>query len=138
MAALFLTFCILSSSFLAISIFLFIRFFSPYSPVNGLEELDGNVVSGGRREIYFLFFNIQVHELGKYAVAEYNLKFKKGEKRTLVFKKVVEAHDQFVAGTNYFLKISAIQNGKPQLFDDFVHVNLNGENRLVRLDPSFD
>ncbi|KAI3926214.1 hypothetical protein MKW98_028350 [Papaver atlanticum] len=100
--------------------------------------LDENQPSGTRYEIKYLFFHRHVQELGKYAVAEYSLKFKEGEKGTLTLKKVVKAQQQDVAGTNYFLKISAIQNGKPQLFDVFVHVNLNREKSVVSFDPSFD
>ncbi|XP_026384124.1 cysteine proteinase inhibitor B-like [Papaver somniferum] len=136
MAALFLTICILSSSFLAISVFLFIRFFSSSSSdgpeIPGYEKLQ---MAGGRSEINFLFFNKQVQELGKY---EYNSKLKEGEKGNLAFKKVVKAQQQLVSGRNYFLKVSAIQDGKPQLFDAVVYVNHNRENRLISFGPSSD
>ncbi|KAI3846135.1 hypothetical protein MKX03_012972 [Papaver bracteatum] len=142
----FLTICILSSSFLAISIFLFMRWLSSSSSVNGPRPaiisggitLRPAIVSGGITEIKDLSFCKQLPELGKYAVDQYNLKLKEGEEGTLVFKKVVKAKHQLVSGTNYFLKVSAIQDGKPQLFDAVVYVNTNRENRLTSFDPSFD
>ncbi|KAI3926211.1 hypothetical protein MKW98_028347 [Papaver atlanticum] len=121
----FLTICILSSSFLAISIFLFIRFLSSSSSVNGPRPA---IISGGITEIKDLSFYKQLPELGKYAVI----------KGTLVFKKVVKAQQQLVQGMNYFLKVSAIQDGKPQLFDAVVYVNHNRENRVTSFGPSSD
>ncbi|KAI3857462.1 hypothetical protein MKX03_015385 [Papaver bracteatum] len=169
----FLNICVLSSSFLAISIFLFIRFLSSSSSVNAARtgvvsssssvnaartevksssssvhahitpailSITPAILSGGITEIKDAKTSDQLQELGKYSVDQYNLKFKEGEKGTQVFKQVVKAKSQLVAGMNYFLKVSAIQNGKPQLFDAVVYVKAGKEPStcLVSFDPSFD
>ncbi|KAI3857464.1 hypothetical protein MKX03_015387 [Papaver bracteatum] len=139
----FVNICVLSSSFLAISIFLFIRFLSSASSVNAARTgvyITPAILSGGITEIKDAKTSDQLQELGKYSVDQYNLKFKEGEKGTQVFKQVVKAKSQLVAGMNYFLKVSAIQNGKPQLFDAVVYVKAGKEPStcLVSFDPSFD
>ncbi|KAI3961605.1 hypothetical protein MKW92_032799 [Papaver armeniacum] len=99
----------LSSSFLTISIILFICFLSlSSSSVNGLP--------GGKFPVKDVKTNKEIQKVGKYAVDEYNRKFGKA----LIFKEVVEAQKQVIAGFKYFLKISAIENGKPNLYDALV------------------
>ncbi|KAI3937760.1 hypothetical protein MKW92_030965 [Papaver armeniacum] len=111
----------LSSSLLTISILLFICFLSSSS--SSVDALGGKKI---------------IQDLGKYSVGQYNLKFKKGEKGTLTFKEVVKAQSQVVAGIQYFLKVSAIQNGKPKLYDAVVVVKAwqKPSNLLVSFDPS--
>ncbi|KAI3926210.1 hypothetical protein MKW98_028346 [Papaver atlanticum] len=125
-----------SSSFLTISIILFICFLSLSS--SSVDALGGKKLVGGKTEIKDVKTNKQVQDLGKYSVGQYNLKFKKGEKGSLTFKEVVKAQSQVVAGIQYFLKVSAIQNGKPKLFDAVVVVKAwqKPSNLLVSFNPS--
>ncbi|XP_057751445.1 cysteine proteinase inhibitor B-like [Arachis stenosperma] len=88
----------------------------------GAESYRGMV--GGRKEIENVKGNEEVQELGKFSVDEYNqrLKLKKEEEEGLEFVEVVGAESQVVAGIKYYLKISAIQNGSPRMFDSEVVV----------------
>ncbi|KAI3937761.1 hypothetical protein MKW92_030966 [Papaver armeniacum] len=125
----------LSSSFLTISILLFICFLSS-SP--SVDALGGKKSVGGKTEIKDVKTNQVVQDLGKYSVTQYNLKFKKGDKGSLTFKEVVKAQSQVVSGVQYFLKVSAIQNGKPKLYDAVVVVKAwqKPSNLLVSFNPS--
>ncbi|KAI3846134.1 hypothetical protein MKX03_012971 [Papaver bracteatum] len=125
----------LSSSILTISILLFICFLSSSSSV---DALGGKKLVGGKTEIKDVKTNKQVQDLGKFSVTQYNLKFKKGYKGSLTFKEVVKAESQVVAGIQYFLKVSAIQNGKPKLYDAVVVVKAwqKPSNFLVSFNPS--
>ncbi|XP_026458458.1 cysteine proteinase inhibitor B-like [Papaver somniferum] len=127
----------LSSSTLTISILLFICFLSSSSS-SSVDVLGGKKLVGGKTEIKDVKTNKQVQELGKYSVTQYNLKFKKGDKGSLTFKEVVKAQSQVVAGIQYFLKVSAIQNGKPKLYDAVVVVKAwqKPSNLLVSFNPS--
>ncbi|KAI3926215.1 hypothetical protein MKW98_028351 [Papaver atlanticum] len=118
-----------SSSVLTISALLFICFLS-YSSVNALP--------GGITEIKDVKTNKQVQDLGKFSVDEYNLKFKKGEEGSLTFQEVVKGQKQVVEGMQYFLKVSAMENGTPKLFDAVVVVKEweTPANRLISFDPS--
>ncbi|RZC62056.1 hypothetical protein C5167_023809 [Papaver somniferum] len=118
-----------SSSFLTISILLFVIFLS-YSSVNALP--------GGITEIKDVKTNKEVQDLGKFSVDEYNLKFKKGEEGSLTFQEVVKGQKQVVAGMQYFLKVSAMENGTPKLFDAVVVVKAweTPADRLISFDPS--
>ncbi|KAI3968088.1 hypothetical protein MKX01_015608 [Papaver californicum] len=124
-----------SSSFLIISFLLFICFLSSSS--SSVDALGGKRL-GEKTEIEDVKTNNEVQDLGKYSVGQYNLKFKKGEKGSLTFKEVVKAESQVVAGIQYFLKVSAIQNGKPKLYDAVVVVKAweKPSNSLVSFDPS--
>ncbi|KAI3897127.1 hypothetical protein MKX03_025989 [Papaver bracteatum] len=116
-----------SSSFLITSILLLICFLSlSSSSVNGLP--------GGITDVRDVKTNKKVQELGKYSVGEYNQKFKKG----LTFKEVVQAKVQVVEGQKYYLKVSATENGKPNLYDAVVVVQVwrKPSNRLVSFNPS--
>ncbi|KAI3912817.1 hypothetical protein MKX01_004887 [Papaver californicum] len=126
-----------SSSFLTISILLFICFLSSSSSSSSVDALGGKRL-GGKTEIQDVKTNKEVQDLGKYSVSQYNLKFKKGEKGSLTFKQVVKAESQVVSGIQYFLKVSAIQNGKPKLYDAVVLVKAweKPSNSLVSFDPS--
>ncbi|RZC47199.1 hypothetical protein C5167_040146 [Papaver somniferum] len=116
-----------SSSFLTISILLFICFLSSSSSVDAL---------GGKAEIKDVKTNKEVQDLGKYSVDEYNLK--KGEEGSLTFTQVVKAQKQVVAGIQYFLKVSAMENGSPKFFDAVVLVKAweKPANRLISFNPS--
>ncbi|KAI3926213.1 hypothetical protein MKW98_028349 [Papaver atlanticum] len=118
-----------SSSFLTISVLLFICFLSSSSSVDAL---------GGKTEIKDVKTNKEVQDLGKYSVDEYNLKFKKGEEGSLTFTQVVKAQKQLVAGIQYFLKVSAMENGSPKFFDAVVLVKAweKPANRLISFNPS--
>ncbi|RZC47200.1 hypothetical protein C5167_040123 [Papaver somniferum] len=123
-----------SSTFLTISVLLFICFLSSPSSV---DALGGRL--GGKTEIVDVESNKEVQDLGKYSVDQYNLKFKKGAKGSLTYKEVVKAESQVVSGIQYFLKVSAIQNGKPKLYDAVVVVKAweTPSNSLVSFDPSY-
>ncbi|KAI3937762.1 hypothetical protein MKW92_030967 [Papaver armeniacum] len=116
-----------SSSFLTISILLFICFLSSSSSVDAL---------GGKTEIKDVKTNKEVQDLGKFSVDEYNLK--KGEEGSLTFTQVVKAQKQVVAGIQYFLKVSAQENGSPKFFDAVVLVKAweKPANRLISFNPS--
>ncbi|RZC62057.1 hypothetical protein C5167_023808 [Papaver somniferum] len=116
-----------SSSFLTISVLLFICFLSSSSSVDAL---------GGKTEIKDVKTNKEVQDLGKFSVDEYNLK--KGEEGSLTFTKVVKAQKQVVAGIQYFLKVSAMENGSPKFFDAVVLVKAweTPANRLISFNPS--
>ncbi|KAI3850571.1 hypothetical protein MKX03_004007 [Papaver bracteatum] len=118
----------LSSSFLSISILLFIYFLSlSSSSVNGQ-------ITGGIFEVEDVKTNKQVQELGKYSVGEYNQKFRKG----LTFIEVVQAQKQVIAGFKYYLKVSAIENGKLNLYDAIVvdRTWTNPSKELIIFNPS--
>ncbi|KAI3945390.1 hypothetical protein MKW92_001947 [Papaver armeniacum] len=120
-----------SSTFLTISILCFL------SSSSSVDALGGRL--GGKTEIQDVKSNKEVQDLGKYSVDQYNLKFKKGDKRSLTYKEVVKAESQVVAGIQYFLKVSAIQNGKPKLYDAVVVVKAweTPSISLVSFDPSY-
>ncbi|KAI3996692.1 hypothetical protein MKX01_040992 [Papaver californicum] len=115
-----------SSSFLTVSILLFVCFLS----VNALK--------GGITEIKDVKTNKEVQALGKYSVDEYNLKFKEGEKGILAFQEVVKAQKQVISGMKYFLKVSALEDGTPKLFDAVVVVKAwkKPSNYLISFEPS--
>ncbi|KAI3969340.1 hypothetical protein MKW92_039940 [Papaver armeniacum] len=104
-----------SSTFLTISILLFVCFLS------STEALGGKKV-GGKTEIKNVKSNKEIQDLGKFSVDDYNLAYKKGDKGRLIFKQVVKAEKQVVSGIKYFLKVSLIWKGKPHLFDATVVV----------------
>ncbi|KAI3897129.1 hypothetical protein MKX03_025991 [Papaver bracteatum] len=79
--------------------------------------------------------NKEVQEVGKYAVDEYNREFKKG----LTFKEVVQAQKQVVAGFKYYFKVSAIENGKFNLYDAVVFLRASTRPpsySLISFNPS--
>ncbi|KAI3937764.1 hypothetical protein MKW92_030969 [Papaver armeniacum] len=123
-----------SSTFLTISILVYVCFLSSSSSV---DALGGRL--GGKTEIQDVKSNKEVQDLGKYSVDQYNLKSRsllllqllgknyllpihKGDKGRLIFKQVVKAEKQVVSGIKYFLKVSLIWKGKPHLFDATVVV----------------
>ncbi|KAI3846136.1 hypothetical protein MKX03_012973 [Papaver bracteatum] len=116
-----------SSSLLTVSVLMFICFLS-YTSVNA--QL------GGKTEIKDVKTNKEVQDLGKFSVDEYNLK--KGEEGSLTFTQVVKAQKQVVAGIQYFLKVSAQENGSPKFFDAVVLVKAweKPANRLISFNPS--
>jgi hypothetical protein len=56
--------------------------------------------------------SLEIEELGRYAVDEYNKK----ANALLEFSSVVSAKEQIVAGTMYYLTIEAIQDGEKKLY----------------------
>ncbi|KAI3912815.1 hypothetical protein MKX01_004885 [Papaver californicum] len=93
---------------------------------------------GGKTEIKDVKTNKQVQDLGKYSVDQYNLKLKKGVKGSLIFRQVIKVESQVVARIQYFLKVAAVQNEKPKLYDVVVVVKVweKPSNLLVSFDPS--
>ncbi|OVA08658.1 Proteinase inhibitor I25 [Macleaya cordata] len=128
-----------SSLFITISFLLFLCFVSSLSTVNGVGFGGGKL--GGKTEIKDVETNKEIQELGSFSVNEYNLKFKREKGTSLTFSEVVKAEEQVVAGTKYFLKISAVQNGdvgENKMFDAVVVVKpwVHPSNELLSFDPS--
>ncbi|CAL0320409.1 unnamed protein product [Lupinus luteus] len=98
----------------------------------------GRVLVGGKMEISEVKKNMQVQELGKFAVEEYNkgitkLRLNGGEgEEGLKFVEVVKAQYQVVAGVKYYLEISAMENGVHKVFNSVVVVKpwLHSKNLL--------
>ncbi|KAI3912816.1 hypothetical protein MKX01_004886 [Papaver californicum] len=66
------------------------------------------------------------------------MKFKEGEKGILTFQEVVKAQSQVVSGMQYFLKVSALEEGTPKLFDVVVVVKtwMKPSIHLISFKPS--
>ena len=83
---------------------------------------------GGKMEIRDVKTNEEVQELGRFSVEEYNRSLKQRQSLRqkigggLRFTEVVEAQRQVVSGINYYLKISATQNGVTKMFESEVVV----------------
>ncbi|KAI3850568.1 hypothetical protein MKX03_004004 [Papaver bracteatum] len=98
------------------------------------SSYNGLIMVGGIFEIEDAKTNKNVQELGEYSVAEYNQKFGKG----LTFKEVVQGRKQVVGGFKYYLKVSAMENGKLHLYDVAVVVQawINPAHELISYYPS--
>ncbi|RZC91189.1 hypothetical protein C5167_027252 [Papaver somniferum] len=92
------------------------------------SSVNGPLV-GGIIEIKDVKTNKHVQELGEYSVNEYNRKFKKG----LAFKEVIQAQKQVVQRFKYYMNVSAIENGKLNLYDAVVVVQawITPSNELI-------
>ncbi|KAK7280847.1 hypothetical protein RIF29_08376 [Crotalaria pallida] len=88
----------------------------------------GRTLVGGKEDISDVKTNMQVQELGRFAVEEYNKGLTMlprndgGGDEKLKFGEVVEAQHQVVSGMKYYLKISATQNGVSRNFTSVVVV----------------
>ncbi|KAI3968383.1 hypothetical protein MKW92_029299 [Papaver armeniacum] len=91
-------------------------------------------LAGGIVEMKDVKTNKHVQELGEYSVNEYNRKFRKG----LTIEEVVKAQKQVVQGFKYYMKVSAIENGKLNLYDAVVVVQawITPSNELISFNPS--
>jgi len=93
-----------------------------------LCEVSHAGLAGSKTEIADVKMNKEVQDLGRFSVEEHNRRVK--EKRgaeaeeEVVFEEVVEAQQQVVSGTKYYLKISAMQSGggRSRTFDSVVVV----------------
>ncbi|XP_019416780.1 PREDICTED: cysteine proteinase inhibitor B-like [Lupinus angustifolius] len=97
----------------------------------------GRVLVGGKMEISEVKTNMQVQELGKFSVEEYNkgiiMRLNGGDgEEELKFVEVMKAQYQVVAGLKYYLEISAMQNGIHKVFNSIVVVKpwLHSKNLL--------
>ncbi|XP_014508215.1 cysteine proteinase inhibitor B [Vigna radiata var. radiata] len=80
---------------------------------------------GSKTEITDVKKNKEVQDLGYFSVEEHNRRLRqalKGMAEEAKFVEVVEAQKQVVAGTKYYLKISATQGGRSVMFDTVVVV----------------
>ncbi|XP_010522274.1 PREDICTED: cysteine proteinase inhibitor 2-like [Tarenaya hassleriana] len=80
---------------------------------------------GGKTEIQGVDGNKEVQDLGRYCVEEFNRKEqeKNGNVAPLVFNRVVEARQQVVSGTKYFLKIeTTLSDRTTKMFNSVVVV----------------
>ncbi|XP_050879359.1 cysteine proteinase inhibitor B [Lathyrus oleraceus] len=83
----------------------------------------GRLIVGAKTEITDVRTNMEVQELGKFAVEEYNYKKSNGGGEALKFVEVVEAKKQVVSGMKYYLNISAVDhNGVRRMFTSVVVV----------------
>ncbi|KAL5075979.1 hypothetical protein RYX36_014963 [Vicia faba] len=83
----------------------------------------GRLIVGARTEIADVKTNMEMQELGKFAVEEYNYKQSNNGGEALKFVEVVEAEKQVVSGMKYYLNISAVDhNGVPRMFTSVVVV----------------
>ncbi|CAK8567134.1 unnamed protein product [Lathyrus sativus] len=83
----------------------------------------GRVIVGAKTEITDVRTNMEVQELGKFAVEEYNYKHSNGGGEAMKFVEVVEAEKQVVSGMKYYLNISAVDhNGVHRMFTSVVVV----------------
>lgn len=79
-------------------------------------------ILGAPREIKNVKNNTEVQELGRFCVQEYNKRLQQSKgpnagARLLSFSEVVAAKSQVVAGTKYYLTISAVAGGAAKKYD---------------------
>ena len=69
----------------------------------------------------------QIQSLGEFAVNEHN----KQAKTQLHFQKVISGEMQIVAGTNYNLRLTALEGTSSRTYGTLVFTNLNNKNNLI-------
>ncbi|KAJ0240253.1 Cysteine proteinase inhibitor 2 [Hirschfeldia incana] len=93
-----------------------------------------STVLGGKSDVGNVGINMEIQELGRYCVKQFNLKEMSEQSNAasiarpdtnvlspLKFKRVVSAQKQVVAGTKYYLRIEVIQpDGTSRMFDSVI------------------
>ncbi|XP_042488243.1 cysteine proteinase inhibitor A-like [Macadamia integrifolia] len=74
--------------------------------------------AGGIHEVKGFQNSVEIDELALYAVEEHNKK----ENKVVVFEKVVNAKEQVVAGTIYYLTLEVVEDGKKKIYEAKVWV----------------
>ena len=69
----------------------------------------------------------QIQSLGEFAVNEHN----KQAKTQLHFQKVISGEMQIVAGTNYNLRLTALEGTSSRTYGTLVFTDLNNKNNLI-------
>ncbi|GAV64583.1 Cystatin domain-containing protein [Cephalotus follicularis] len=102
--------------------------------MSGTVEGFGSIV-GGRTEVRDVEKNVEVQELGRFSVEEFNRSRNGGA--LLRFSRVVEAQKQVVSGIKYYLKIEATRNGEISFFDSVVVVKpwVHNSKELLHFTP---
>nr|GMD00677.1 cysteine proteinase inhibitor B-like [Ipomoea batatas] len=97
----------------------------------GPPAASGGAASGGKEEVSDVKSNVEVQNLGRKSVMEYNKRLKvkenpeNGAKR-LIFTEVIKAEKQVVAGVKYYLTIKATtSDGTPKTYDAEMWVKPN-------------
>ncbi|XP_023520845.1 cysteine proteinase inhibitor 1-like [Cucurbita pepo subsp. pepo] len=69
----------------------------------------------------------EIQSLGEFAVTEHN----KQTKTQLQFQKVISGDMQIVAGTNYKLRLTALEGTDSRTYGTLVFTDLNNKNNLI-------
>lgn len=69
-----------------------------------------------------------IQSIGEFAVNEHN----KLEKTELKFQKVISGVFQIVAGTNYELQLTALDETESETYGTLVYKDLNNKNHLIK------
>ncbi|KAG6583733.1 Cysteine proteinase inhibitor 5, partial [Cucurbita argyrosperma subsp. sororia] len=70
---------------------------------------------------------LQIQNLGEFAVNEHN----KEAKTQLQFQRVISGEMQIVAGTNYNLRLTALEGTDSRTYGTLVFTDLNNKNNLI-------
>ncbi|KAL1221198.1 Cysteine proteinase inhibitor 2 [Cardamine amara subsp. amara] len=89
-----------------------------------------NALLGGKSDVPNVRTNMEIQQLGRYCVEQFNLREQSEERNViadtagsnpLTFSRVVSARKQVVAGTKYYLRIKVTQpDGSSRMFDSVV------------------
>ncbi|XP_031093431.1 cysteine proteinase inhibitor B-like [Ipomoea triloba] len=97
----------------------------------GPPAASGGAASGGKEEVSDVKSNVEVQNLGRKSVMEFNKRLKvkenpeNGAKR-LIFTEVIKAEKQVVAGVKYYLTIKATtSDGQTKTYDAEMWVKPN-------------
>ncbi|XP_042488241.1 cysteine proteinase inhibitor A-like [Macadamia integrifolia] len=78
----------------------------------------GEAKTGGIHEVKGFQNSVEIDELARFTVNEYNKK----QNKVVEFEKVVNAKEQVVTGTIYYLTLEVVKDGKKKIYEAKVWV----------------